>query len=166
MLGFIAEASYANTEIELREGDLILLYTDGITEARNPEGEFFDDERVRQWLTAADGGNAARFTDGALRDLSEWRGHAPFEDDVRFVGNGKRRRRRQRYNTEKRSNGGSTEKNFWVFSVFPRCSVLLCFTVPFVPSVCRAGGPVADPAPASTAEQAGPTTGGQAMKVR
>jgi sigma-B regulation protein RsbU (phosphoserine phosphatase) len=92
----MAEASYTNTQIDLREGDLILLYTDGVTEARNPAGEFFDDERVRQWLTAPDGRDVSRFTDGALRDLrvsgagsppskttsrSSWRVSAPLFDE-------------------------------------------------------------------------------------
>ncbi|PYR03255.1 MAG: hypothetical protein DMF97_02410 [Acidobacteria bacterium] len=85
MLGFEPDASYTNSEIDLREGDRVLLYTDGVTEARNPAGEFFEDERVRRWLTAADGRDASRFTDGAFCDLRDWRGHPAFEDDVTFV---------------------------------------------------------------------------------
>lgn len=63
----------------------MLLYTDGVTEARNPKGEFFDDERVRRWLTATDGRDVSGFTDRAIRDLNQWRGHAAFEDDVTFI---------------------------------------------------------------------------------
>ena len=85
MLGVIVEASYANCEVNLRAGDLILLYTDGVTETRNPAGEFFDDERVRRWLTSAAGCDVSRLADGALRDLSQWRGHTASEDDVTFV---------------------------------------------------------------------------------
>jgi serine phosphatase RsbU (regulator of sigma subunit) len=85
MLGFESDASYTNSEIDLREGDRVLLYTDGVTEARNPAGEFFEDERVRRWLTAADGRDASRFTEGAFCDLRDWRGHPAFEDDVTFV---------------------------------------------------------------------------------
>jgi hypothetical protein len=43
------------------------------TEAWNPAGEFFDGERVRRWLTAADGRDASRFTEVALRVLGRWR---------------------------------------------------------------------------------------------
>ncbi len=85
MLGFISEASYTNAVVDFREGDLVLLYTDGITEARNPAGEFFDGERVRRWLTDADGRDASRFTEAALGDLGRWRGRAAFDDDVTLV---------------------------------------------------------------------------------
>jgi Stage II sporulation protein E (SpoIIE) len=85
MLGFLSEATYTNTETDLREGDVILLYTDGVTEAQSPAGEFFDEDRVKRWLTAAGGGDPSRFSDRALHDLSQWRGHATFEDDVTFV---------------------------------------------------------------------------------
>src|SRR5438067_1817226 len=46
-----------------------------------------------------------------------------------------RRSRRERYNTEKQSNGGKTEKPRKIFSVRLRSSVSLCYTVPSVPSV-------------------------------
>jgi len=85
MLGVFPDARYANREVDLRPGDLILLYTDGVTETRNPSGEFFDDERVRRWLTAGNGGGASRLADGALRDLNVWRGGAVPEDDITFV---------------------------------------------------------------------------------
>jgi serine phosphatase RsbU (regulator of sigma subunit) len=33
---------------QLREGDVILFHTDGITEARSPAGEFFGSERLQR----------------------------------------------------------------------------------------------------------------------
>ena len=85
MLGFMPDASYQNVEIGLHDGDRILLYTDGVTEAQNAAGEFFDGERVGRWLMADHGNDVARFGDSALADLNRWRGHLPFEDDVTFV---------------------------------------------------------------------------------
>jgi sigma-B regulation protein RsbU (phosphoserine phosphatase) len=85
LLGLLPDASYVNTEIDLREGDLILLYTDGVTEAQNAKAEFFDVERVRQWLTSEHRDSAARLTEAALTDLIRWCGHSSFHDDVTFV---------------------------------------------------------------------------------
>jgi sigma-B regulation protein RsbU (phosphoserine phosphatase) len=85
LLGLQPDASYANAEVELRQGDLILLYTDGVTEAQNAAEEFFDGERVKSWLTSTNRGDAARFRDAALAHLVQWRGDSTFNDDVTFV---------------------------------------------------------------------------------
>jgi sigma-B regulation protein RsbU (phosphoserine phosphatase) len=49
VLGVFPEAEYSGALLPLRHGDRLLLYTDGITEARNPDGVEFGQER----LTAA-----------------------------------------------------------------------------------------------------------------
>ena len=85
MLGVMPDASYQNAEVALQDGDRILLYTDGVLEAQNASGEFFDGERVASWLMSDDAADATRFGDRALAELHQWRGHRPFEDDVTFV---------------------------------------------------------------------------------
>ncbi|NLP11477.1 PP2C family protein-serine/threonine phosphatase, partial [bacterium] len=53
VLGFVHNAPYELGRIQLQPGDLIFLYTDGITEAMDPQGEFFGEERLlanlREW---------------------------------------------------------------------------------------------------------------------
>jgi sigma-B regulation protein RsbU (phosphoserine phosphatase) len=86
VLGFVPEAAYTNTEVPLRSGDLILFYTDGVTEAANPAGEFFDPDRVKGWLQAGDVREPGAFVAAALDALSAWRGpHAGFDDDVTLL---------------------------------------------------------------------------------
>ena len=85
MLGVMPDASYQNAEVALQDGDRILLYTDGVIEAQNAAGEFFDGERVARWLVSNHAGDVKRLGDAALADLHQWRGHRPFEDDVTFV---------------------------------------------------------------------------------
>lgn len=83
VLGFFDQAPYANAERPLFTGDRILLYTDGIPEAQNPRGEFFDSDRLHAWL--ARDGDAASIAETALRDLRRWRGADGFDDDVTLV---------------------------------------------------------------------------------
>jgi serine phosphatase RsbU (regulator of sigma subunit) len=40
--------------VELRDGDRVLLYTDGIVEARSPDGQFFGEERLADFVVRAD----------------------------------------------------------------------------------------------------------------
>ena len=45
-VGLIAEAPYEAGYLKMPEGGRLILVTDGVTEAENPEGEFFGDERL------------------------------------------------------------------------------------------------------------------------
>ena len=52
LLGAFAEWSYESSEVTLQSGDRLLCYTDGVTEAMNPAGEEFGEERLLNWLLA------------------------------------------------------------------------------------------------------------------
>jgi sigma-B regulation protein RsbU (phosphoserine phosphatase) len=56
VLGVLPEVRVTDTRLTLAPGDLLLLYTDGVPEARS-EGEFYGDERLRRLLE--DGGERA-----------------------------------------------------------------------------------------------------------
>jgi serine phosphatase RsbU (regulator of sigma subunit) len=45
-VGLLAEATYEGDRVQLKAGDRFILVTDGVTEAENAEGEFFDNERL------------------------------------------------------------------------------------------------------------------------
>jgi len=85
MLGLFPEATYSKVDVELREGDVILVYTDGVIEAQNAAGDFFDRDRVSSWLSSADQRDVARFSESAIADLSRWSGRQSFDDDVTLV---------------------------------------------------------------------------------
>ena len=86
MLGIMPVADYANAHVDrFAPGDRLLLYSDGVVEARNRAGEFFDGERVARWLSNFEVTTADRFADAALGELTRWRHGSQFEDDVTFV---------------------------------------------------------------------------------
>ena len=46
IIGVLKQATFASKKIKLKKGDLLVMYTDGITEAINPEGEEFGESRL------------------------------------------------------------------------------------------------------------------------
>jgi phosphoserine phosphatase RsbU/P len=85
ILGFFPDAEYTNTEVALfAPGDRLLLYSDGVLEARDRAGQFFDDDRVARWLSNIEQTSAEQFATVALAELTQWTG-GPFDDDVTFV---------------------------------------------------------------------------------
>jgi sigma-B regulation protein RsbU (phosphoserine phosphatase) len=51
-LALLPDAKYDEQSVDLHEGDTLVVYSDGITEAMNAEGGFFGDERFRALLTS------------------------------------------------------------------------------------------------------------------
>src|SRR5262249_1150681 len=86
ILGFMPEASYTNVCIEgLARGARLLLYSDGVLEARDRAGQFFDGEGIAGWLTSIRGATAEELADEAMGELGRWRNRSQFDDDVTFV---------------------------------------------------------------------------------
>jgi sigma-B regulation protein RsbU (phosphoserine phosphatase) len=85
MMGLLPQAAYVNTEMAIGDGDRLLFYTDGVTEARSPSDEFYDADRVKAWFAGAAAEPADRFVEAAIGRLSMWRGASGFDDDVTLV---------------------------------------------------------------------------------
>jgi serine phosphatase RsbU (regulator of sigma subunit) len=87
-LGYFPDATYSAMEIPFREGDWVVLYTDGIPEMTDPNEEPFGEERLQLFLEEHPSPSAARFVDSVLDRLSLWSGHASGEepeDDVTLL---------------------------------------------------------------------------------
>ncbi|GIX47315.1 MAG: hypothetical protein KatS3mg131_1526 [Candidatus Tectimicrobiota bacterium] len=84
VLGFVAEATFDERELPFAAGDALVLYTDGVPEARGPAGTRFGDERLRACVAAV-GPRRARDAVGAI--LAEVRRHSQehLDDDVTLV---------------------------------------------------------------------------------
>ena len=81
-LGMFDLATYETNRVTIEPGDLLVMFTDGITEAENPRGEAFDDaglERVigRTWMSDPEQiGRALR------QDVEHFAGDARLADDL------------------------------------------------------------------------------------
>jgi phosphoserine phosphatase RsbU/P len=87
VLGLFPDATYPTCEVSFEAGDRLILYTDGLSEARNAAGDWFGDRELHAFLSEEGGTPTADRCAGALSErLERWSGHGtarrPFEDDL------------------------------------------------------------------------------------
>ena len=68
--------------IDLAPGDCLVFYTDGVTEAMNPEGEMFGESRLRDLVAAHAAGSAAELRARIAEALADFTAGAEQADDV------------------------------------------------------------------------------------
>jgi phosphoserine phosphatase RsbU/P len=78
-VGLLADASYESDYCKLKPGDRVVLVTDGVTEAENARGDFFDTERLE--AVAAKGSSL----DDIFAALATFCGGTPLGDDCTVV---------------------------------------------------------------------------------
>jgi serine phosphatase RsbU (regulator of sigma subunit) len=73
------------TSFDLSPGDLVVLYTDGITEAENVSQEQYGEERLVEGLLRLHDLPLPEMIAQLFRDVTEWVGAAPIYDDITLV---------------------------------------------------------------------------------
>ncbi len=82
ILGFLPDVRYEARRLQLRAGDCMLLYTDGITEAVDPDGSMFGEDRLAAvFAQLARNRSAQRIVDGIVAELDSYRGGGGAADD-------------------------------------------------------------------------------------
>lgn len=71
--------------IHLSPGDLLLIYTDGITEAMDESRCLYDEERLGRVVAHSRGRTAGEVVASVIKDVEEFRGAAPRHDDMTMV---------------------------------------------------------------------------------
>jgi serine phosphatase RsbU (regulator of sigma subunit) len=92
ILGVKRDVAFEEKQVRLQPGDILLLYTDGITEAANPEGEFFGEDRLCALLDECQGVDPQQIIEHLLTRVRSFAGSLSLIDDVTLVvmkvGNG------------------------------------------------------------------------------
>lgn len=82
VLGVMPEAEYSDDSVRLERGDMIVAYTDGVTEAMNPGRVLYSEERLQEILATL----AGRSVEDTVREIfASVRTHAagaPQSDDI------------------------------------------------------------------------------------
>ncbi len=90
-LGWFPDNPLQEIHVEMQPGDLIVYYTDGLTEAENPQGEYYGEERLVHAVLKVAGHSAQEVRDFILQDVEAFcAGQPPFDDltmmVVRYTG--------------------------------------------------------------------------------
>ena len=84
-LGFEPGLEFERTELTLRAGDTLMLYTDGVTEAFNPQAECYGDKRLLADAGALAGQPVTSITAELLRQVRAFANGAPQSDDIAIL---------------------------------------------------------------------------------
>jgi serine phosphatase RsbU (regulator of sigma subunit) len=69
----------------MEPGDMLFVFSDGLTEARNSSGEFFGEKRVVDMLKGSDAVSAAELGSEILETVQQFAGHSRPSDDLSLI---------------------------------------------------------------------------------
>jgi len=85
VVGAFPGASYTESRIELRPGDLLVFFTDGISEPENAYGEMFGEERLAELVCRHAHLPEDQIVDAVWKGVREWSGEGELADDMTLL---------------------------------------------------------------------------------
>jgi sigma-B regulation protein RsbU (phosphoserine phosphatase) len=80
-----AAAPYHEGSVQLSSGDVVVMFTDGISEAMNKEGVDYTEERVEQFLRNVAPSSAQGILENLQNEIARYTSGAPQSDDITLV---------------------------------------------------------------------------------
>jgi len=84
-IGLIPGTDYGQTVVTLEPADLLVLYTDGVSEAENDAGESLDRDQLLRWAEESEIGSPQAFGEGLLHQLQSFQGRCRNDDETLVV---------------------------------------------------------------------------------
>jgi sigma-B regulation protein RsbU (phosphoserine phosphatase) len=84
-VGMLEDVPYDSVDFMLDPGDRLILYSDGITDCRNPGGESFELERLKALVGGCRDVPLPAVKQRLDAALSDWRGGSEIEDDISLL---------------------------------------------------------------------------------
>ena len=84
-IGLIEDAEWTLGETEIARGECLVLFTDGVTDAESPAGDFFDRHRLEALLAAGAPRSATQLTSAILAEVETFVAGAPQFDDMALM---------------------------------------------------------------------------------
>jgi len=84
-VGALEQAEYTSATVRLEIGDVLIAYTDGITEAENPQSEFWGQQRLEKLLRSCHDRTPKEIIRSVLDEVADFSKGQPQRDDVTLV---------------------------------------------------------------------------------
>lgn len=84
-LGVVRDLTYGKATVLLNRGDVIVTYTDGVTEAANMTKDLYNDERLQACLAQTKGFEATQIVEAVFQDVKKFADGAPQSDDITLL---------------------------------------------------------------------------------
>ena len=84
-LGVSEQGRWTQKIVKLAPGDLLVLYTDGITEAANPDGQMFGEDRLLDIILANMHRTANDIKHLLLEEVHNFVAGTPRQDDIALI---------------------------------------------------------------------------------
>lgn len=85
MLGIMEEIDLPKASLNMNTGDILVLFSDGVTEATNPASELYSEERFEDWLLEHALLEPAEMKKALLNTLHSYAAGSPQSDDITFI---------------------------------------------------------------------------------
>lgn len=84
-IGLFCESRYETTRVALGEGESVVLYSDGITEAQAPGGDAYEEDRLAECLRRYADRDVRTLAQGVLEDVARFGAAGPQQDDMTLL---------------------------------------------------------------------------------
>jgi sigma-B regulation protein RsbU (phosphoserine phosphatase) len=85
VVGAFPFAQYGEDRVQLESGDMLVCFTDGVTEPENEYGEMFGEERLVDVLLKNAGRETSEVIDAVIHAVHEWTGSLELQDDMTLL---------------------------------------------------------------------------------
>ncbi len=84
-IGLMPDLDFETFELQLKKGDRLFLYSDGVTECQNAGGDLLDEDGLEEILHKHISGSGPEFINDLMWELTAFANEHPFGDDVSAI---------------------------------------------------------------------------------
>ena len=84
-MGVFDDAKFGERELQLKPGETLLVYTDGVTEAMNEARDLFGEDRLLEAVTRQAGRTAEKLTERVVEKVEDFVREAERSDDITLL---------------------------------------------------------------------------------